>query len=271
MKQEHTHLVFQQNLLSNMNLPVITTFKISESQEVSKVLNLAAPIGAICASLLILVLIIWPKVNEILELKSSNEQLVSRAQNLESKASLLSGLNQENLEKQLTSAEQLLPSDKNTFSILRQIENTAGLSGILLNRVEAVAGTINVGGSTAKAPAGGSAATFSPSVQIRLSTTSDYQSLLQFLSSLYAFSRVITIDAISLSAAVGEGIQIQTNFAIDAYWKSLPENLGSIEAPIGDLTQAEKDLLKDVAQPEVIQAPVLPEVPTGRGDIFSPF
>jgi len=262
-----------------MNLPTAAAFSVKGNAEVSKVFNLAVPIGAIVASLFIIGLVIWPKINQILDLQTDNKQLVARAQNMEDKASILASLDKNKLEEQLASSEQLLPSDKNVFSILRQVELNAAQSGVLLNKVEAVAGTINEANSSSSPIAPTAAALpsadltedLAPKVQIKLSITSDYLALLKFLSSLYSFSRVVSIDGISLSAAFGESLQLRSSFTVDAYWKGLPYELGSIENPIEVLTASEEQLLQTVSRPESIQAPAVPAVAVGRNDLFTPF
>ena len=58
---------------------------------------------------------------------------------------------------------------------------------------------------------------------------------------------------------------------MDAYWQPLPSELGSIESPIGVLTDDEQKLLRNV-QAEVLKPPPnVPIVPTGKTDLFSPF
>ena len=274
-----------------MNLPTIPAFKIKEISETNRAFTLAVPVGSIIISLLIVGFVIWPKINEILALQKDNEQLAMQADSLENKADILAGLDKNKLEEQLIAAEQLLPSDKNVFSVLRQVEISAIQSGILLNKIEAVAGTINEESSTLptvlSVPTAPATSTSNPAagailnqgaaleatskVQVKLTTTSDYTSLLKFLSNIYSFSRVVTVDSISLSPAIGESLQIRSSFNIDAYWKSLPLELGSIESPINLLTDDEEQLLVKVLKPEAIQAPTVPTVPVGRDDLFTPF
>ena len=61
---------------------------------------------------------------------------------------------------------------------------------------------------------------------------------------------------------------------ISAYWKQLPTDLGSIETPVVELTESEKETLQkiiDTGLATAIPAPSLPQVPVGREDIFAPF
>lgn len=263
-----------------MNLPTVVMPKVGAGEDASKALVLAVPIGAIIASFLILALVIWPRVNDIFELRKDNDAFSDRAGNLESKAKILASLDEAALEDQLAAAEQLLPSDKNVFPILRQVETAAALSGVLPTKTEVVVGTINersglvppaVQAPVANVSPNSPSLGVAPSVQLRLSISSDYQSLLQFLSNLYAFSRVVSVDSVNISASQGESVQLGTSLSVDAYWKQLPSNLGSVENPIQKLTPDEENLLKNVQEPNVIKTPEVPEVPFGRQDLFSPF
>lgn len=257
-----------------MNLPTVAIPKVSEGLE-TRGLTLIAPIGGILASLLILFLIVWPKYNQIKELKVSNDDLSARAQSLEEKALILSSLNEATLERQLAAAEAMLPSQKEVFTFIRQIETTAGSTGVLLGRVEAVTGTINDGGNLSVPPvaadpsgAGVELIGVSPKVGARLSVTSSYSSLLQFLSSMYSAARVVTID--DLTIASSSNAQIRASVAVDAYWKPLPVDLGSIEKVVVRLNEGEIALLDSVVSEDLSSQSSVPEVPLGRSDLFAP-
>ena len=186
---------------------------------------------------------------------------------------------------ELSSAEQLLPSEKDVFSLVGQIENIARLSGVLLSRLEVAPGS--VGGTGAEANGKSAQANQAtqkgdsekdvgvPKIQLKISLTSDYMSYLQFLHRLLLIPRIVAIRDLSLSSASasGQSTQLRTILTLDAYWQSLPERLGSIESPIENLSENEKKLLAQVQQSESGggAAPVVPIVPTGKDDLFAPF
>ena len=256
-----------------MNLSTLAMPKVKDGQDLSGIIGVAIPIGGIVISILIAALIIWPKVTEILELRTNNEQLRGTVQTLEQKAEILSGLDQTALEEQLAAAEQLLPSDSNAFSVLRQVEDTANTTGVLLSKIEVITGSF--GGGAAAGGGGASGASpelnLAPAVEIRLSLASDYQSLLGFISGLYSFSRVASIDSLSVSTGGGDEGLLSTSFAVNAHWKQLPQNLGSIEAPVENLTSAEEELLADIKSPQRTESAPVPPVATGRGNPFNPY
>lgn len=241
--------------------------------DVGKFTTLGAPIGAICVSLVILVFIVWPRLSEALKLRSSNAQLSSQAGVLASKAQLLSSLDKVELDSQLGSAEQILPSDKSVFSFVREVEVAAARNGVLLNKVDVVPGALS-GGSEVAAPRAGETPAAAPKIQVKISITSDYKSLLSFLSSMYSVSRVIAISDFTISAGTSSGesaAALRSSMVIDAYWKPLPTELGSLESPIESLTEGEEELLARRAFGIAAPPAVVPTVPTGRADLFAPF
>lgn len=260
-----------------MNLPNIGTLKATGGMENLRGLALAAPVGAILASLAILALIVWPKYTEIQQLKADNLELATRAQGLEEKVQVLATLDSRNLEKQLAAAEALMPSEKEVFVLIRQIENASASTGLLLNKVEVVPGTINDAGGDTQPGAGGAVAappvgstSIAPKIQVRISVTTTYGSLLQFLSALYSGARTVTVDDITVSTSSGES-QVRAAITVEAFWKPLPVDLGSIEKPVVKLSDKETQILNAVAEKGLSSQPTVPTVPLGRSDLFAPF
>lgn len=272
--------------LSSLSFP-----KIGAGFEAPKVFKLAAPIGALFVSLIVFILIVWPKFNDVIKLKISNAELTSRAASLEAKAQLLSSLDKDKLNSQLTASEALLPSDKGVFSLVTQIEKSASASGVILNKVDVSPGSINDSGGSGSGQApvaqaagiAGQAADLGsftsdvPKIQVRVAITSDYKSFIQFLNNLLSLPRVVSIHDLSISSqsVSGQASALKSLMTLDAYWKSLPKELPSIESAIQSLSEGETKRLDNIKVGEVtggVAGPVvIPSVPTGRSDLFAPF
>ena len=261
-----------------MNLPEISAnlhnLKLGRGVDLGKITTLGAPVGAIFVSLLILILVVWPKLSEALRLRASNVELSSRVGVLSTKVQLLSSLDKAQLDSQLGASEQILPSDKAVFPFVREVELAAVRTGVLLNKVDATPGSLS-GDSGEVTPKAGVVSDPAPKIQVKISMTSDYRSLLNFLSSMYSISRVVGIRDFTISSSSVSGqdsLALRTSLVIDAYWKSLPSKLGSIESPIENLSAQELEILARVKAAEVSSPPaVVPTVPTGRADLFAPF
>lgn len=261
-----------------MELPGISAnlshLKIGRGLDFAKISTMGVPLGAIGISIIILLLVVWPKLSEALRLRVSNEQLATQAESLSLKAQTLSTLDEVVLHSQLGFSEQILPSDKAVFAFVSQVELAAARSGVLLSKVDVAPGSLT-GDSGDATPKAGETADPAPKIQVKTSLTSDYRSLLNFLVSMYSVSRVIGIRDFTISSgASGEqgAAALRSSLVIDAYWKTLPTQLGSIESPVENLTEEEEEILKRAKAAEISSPPaVVPTVPIGRPDLFAPF
>ncbi|MBI2599183.1 hypothetical protein HYW40_03120 [Candidatus Curtissbacteria bacterium] len=267
-----------------MDLPAVQLAKIGNIGGISRFAKVAVPAGAILGSILVLIFVVWPKFNDVLNLRRVNGELALRVEALELKAQKLAQFDKSELESQLGYAEALLPSDKEVFSLVAQVERAASSSGVVLNKVEVSPGTVGggdgkVSGAAPVAPLSSptpadTAAGNTPKVQVKVSISSDYKSFLQFLNEVLAFSRVLAVRELTLSSVLGAGQtsgQIKTLVTLDAYYQTLPSELSSIESPIDDLTQAEVSRLNQVRASGLSGPPPLAPVQGGRSDLFAPF
>ena len=259
------------------------TAKAESSIDIAKYSTLAVSAVSILVSLLILFLVVWPKLSETLQIKKSNSELTQKVSSLKEKAGILARLDQAKLEEQVVAAEQLLPSGKNVFLLVSQVERAAASSGVLLNRVESTPGSLDT--TSEKPPANAAASAteaqteISPSLKVSVSVTSGYRCVLQFLNKVLAIPRAVSISDLAISSATSEGsAQLKASMSVIAYYKQLPKDLGSIEAPVTELTQSEKNRLEKIISTGLAvpasstsASGSVPQVPIGRADIFAPF
>lgn len=262
-----------------MNLPTVGAIKLGKFIDVSKFTTFGAPIASIVVSVLILFFVVWPKITSVFKLRADNTQLSSRTAAMTAKANLLASLNKSTLDSQVSVAEKVLPSDKSTFTFVRFVEASAIRSGVILNKIDVAPGLIS-GDSSAPKDAGSTLSADNgvlSKIQIKLAATSDYRSLLAFLAQIYSSVRVVGIQDVAISAgsSSGSSTALKTSMVIDAYWKSLPGQLGSIESPIDNLNDKEIAILNSAmlreASPGSATASAVPNVPTGKTDLFTPF
>src|SRR3990167_1653685 len=197
-----------------MDLSTVTkaTAKAESSLDIAKYSSLAVPVVSILVSFAVLLMIVRPKFSEALRIKKSNAEFAQKADGLKQKAGILASLDQAELEEQVVASEQLLPSGKDTFLLISQIEKAAAVSGVLLNRVESTPGLLDTasGGASANpaAPSAGAQTEIAPSIKVSVSLTSGYSSLLSFLNNVLTIPRVVSVSDLSVSAASSEGSKI---------------------------------------------------------------
>lgn len=249
-----------------------------------KFFKLAPSVLGIIVCAAVIIFVIWPKFNEVVKLRSENVHLEERAKALEEKVSLLGGISQKELEDQFILAEKLIPSDKSVFSMVSQVEKAASNSGVILNKLDLVPGSLNdqnaadtgtVVSSSGVPGESGSIGVDTPRIQIRVTITSDYQSVLRFLNALIASHRAVAVTDLAIgsdASSSGGGGSLRTTMVVNAFWKPIPKDLPAIETPIVDISESEAKLLDKIAN--TIEATVsadLPKVPLGRPDLFAPF
>jgi|SRR3989344_3291613 len=261
-----------------MQIPSISILKSQSNVGFTKYSSLSAPVGALVVSLVILVFVVWPKFSEVLRLRSANNDLAIRAQNLSIKAEKLKGLDQALLEQQLVAAEQLLPSDKSVFTLVSQTEKTAGASGVLLNRVELTPGNLSENAAPDKpVPASPSenedVSSQASKIQLKISISSDYRSLVIFLNNILSLPRAVSVRDLTIAASSSspQSSQIKASMLLDAYWKPLPKQLASIESSVEEPTPNEAARLERIRSTGFSTPTSVPSVPLGRQDIFAPF
>lgn len=278
--------------LPSISMPALP--KIGSSGVSSKALKLAAPLGSIIISAIVLIFVIWPTFSRVINLNISNKQLSGRAASLESKVEALASLDRTLLDRQLSAGEQLLPSDKGVFTIISQIEKEASASGVVLDKIDAAPGNVgdsltlgqsldkdaktapqqgaNVGQISADL---GDLVVTTPKVALKVMISSDYQGLLRFVNALNLLPRVISIHDFTIVSS-GSGSGISTRLTIDAFWEPIPRELPAVETPISALTESESKILDNVKFAASGAGPVIGggggvSVPSGKSDIFAPF
>lgn len=268
-------------MISISTLPVV---KFGQGLHVGRILALVVPGTAILISVAILFLVIWPKVTEVLRLRAENVDIAGRVASLQNKAQILEAQDRVKLEGQLAVAEQLLPSDKAVFSFIGQIETIASNSGVLMNKIDVAPGAVG-GGEAPEMPqtVGGTAGGVGTvdntkseaKIQVKVALTSDYRALLSFLGGTMGVARVTAIRDLTISSSASEGsAPLRSTMTIDAYFKTLPSELGSIESAVVELSEVELTLLvkvKNAIDNQTTTTVVLPQVPLGKEDLFTPF
>lgn len=251
------------------NLPEISLAGTFAKIDFGRWQTIVAPVLAIVVSFVVLILVIWPKFTAALRIRVQNVELEARVTSLGEKAQFLQSLDKFLLDQQLAVAEAMLPSDEALFSFVRQVESAAVTAGVILNKID-------VGPSSALASGAKSEASSVPKIQVKVSLTSDYRALVTFLGRIISLPRADGISELTISSSVigGQSGPLRTATVIDAFWRPLPRDLGSIETPVAELTEKELELL-DKVQVVTVSTPsfgaVVPLVPTGRSDLFAPF
>lgn len=269
-----------------MNLPTLPVSGVTSKFDFSKVQTVFAPAGAIIVSVIVLIFVVWPKISQVLSIRTENAQFTERIALLSAKVGILESLDKNILDQQLVAADRLIPSDKAVFAFVRQLETSASESGVVLSKVDVAPGALSGSPSTPVVTSPGLTPSQSAApatavenvevaskIQVRISLTSDYKSFVSFIERVANLARVSAIGDLTIAAGGGgsTAAPLRSSMVIDAYWKALPSELGSIESSIEQLSESEVQILDRVRKLAVSEpAPSVP-VTAGSGDLFAPF
>ena len=104
------------------------------------------------------------------------------------------------------------------------------------------------------------------SAKININTTSDFNSILDYLMNLDDLAPLSTIDEVDMSK---NGENTSGNLALSVYWGDFPTRIPAITEPIINLTAEEEDLINRLAKlkrPDFIE--LVPTAPTNRENPF---
>lgn len=271
-----------------IDLPSFSTAGVSKMEKSAggiKAVKLAPSILGIAVCLIIIVMVVWPKFNEVVRLGAENEKLKERASMMAEKSQVLSGLSYDELEDQLIKAERTLPSDKAVFSMISKVERAARDAGVILDKIDLVPGAVKgeepgagqIGGTNV--PGGvqggdlGLVGSDTPRLLIKAAITGDYRATLTFLNNLDLSARLVSISDLSIARSDGTSGGLRSSMTVNAFWKPLPKELPSLESPVEQITEVQAKILESAKAP--IEASgsstIVPQVPIGRTDLFATF
>lgn len=207
------------------------------------------------SSLFLIVFLILPETVKLVTNQRVGSELLNKFSSIEVKAQKLEEYNQEDLSQKVQYALRVYPTEKDYEGILGVLQAVAVRSGFNLGSFslqgESQIGSQNYGVSV---------------------TFSGLKSLIPtLLSSIENADRIIRVNKIDLSE---NAQQVELDLALSVLYGQLPGELGSVDAPLPQLSQEEDELLVKLAvsQPQpVVEIPTeepIIEVPRGKINPF---
>lgn len=257
---------------------------------------------AIVVALVILLLmgVVIPNIRKIMgtrkEIKQQSEKLLS----LEKKATELQTMNEQDLVEELILLEEALPSGKDVLALFRSLDGLAADSQVYLGKISLSPGRIASASATPSAvpregdlvseqkERRGSSSLDALNFSFRLTGT--FAGMMKFLENIEKLRPLMKVDTFELTSAIGGEVPVSTDssvtssatvdlrLSISMFYAGFPASLGQISDPIIPLTQAELELLDELANYKRYEAVGFTgivgegiEVEKGREDMFAPF
>lgn len=188
------------------------------------------PTIVVLSSLLLIALVILPQTIKLVTNQKIGSELLNKSQFLEVKAQTLETLDEGDLSKKVEYALNVYPPGKDFGNVVGIIQRVTGQTGFSIV-------SFNIGGS-------------------RGSESQDYSISLQLIGSKLLVStllaalekapRLMKVDSIEVSQATG--IQsVEVNLGLSVLFSPLPQNFGTVDSPLPELSQNEEELLIKLA------------------------
>lgn len=190
------------------------------------------PSIVVISALILLVFVIYPQTIKLLTNQKSASDITKKVAFLENKVQAMEGYNPEDLKIKVDSALSSYPVDKDLAIIIGLMQDITAKSGFNISSLSLGSGGKKDGNAQ--------------SYIIKLETIGLITSLPGFLKNLESSTRLLRISSIDVS--IGKDQAVNLGLIIEALYASAPEDFGSIDSPIPELSQEEQVTLTKLAR-----------------------
>lgn len=217
------------------------------------------PISVAFSSLLLIGLVILPQTIKLIANQKTGSEMSSKSQFLEAKAQELEIIDEEDLSKKVEYALNIYPADRdfgNAVGVIQRISTQTGFNIV----------SLNVGGSSIKGGA--------QNYTITLQLVGSKSLIPTILNALENGPRLMKVESIAISQSAGtQGVEI--NLGLNVLFSPIPQNFGTVDSPLPQLSQKEERLLVKLAGAQektgIIQSKgeeFVPASPKGKANPF---
>jgi len=215
------------------------------------------PVLIILASLILIIFVIFPQIAKLI---SNNQQLGRMNQSLTSlevKAQQLDTLDEAEIGRKLSISLTALPKDQDFVQTVGVIQSIVSLSSFSLASLQ-----------FGQSPPGNLGAS---AFAVKVEVSGPKIALPQLLESIESSQRVMKVTSLEV-ATTPSGDIVNVSMSIIAFYSSIPQSLGAIDAPLPKLTEEDEKLIATLAKTTstvvVFEATPVTFGPRGKEDPF---
>lgn len=184
------------------------------------------------SSLFLILVVIYPQASKLIINQGAVSDLASKSNFLETKVQALEGYNQEDLSREVSYALALLPLDKDFGNIVGLMQQVAGQSGFSVTAVSL--------GNTSNQLKNAN------SFEVKLEAQGIKNLLPVFLNNLENSKRLIKVSSIDIASGLNPQT-VNVSISVEVFYSSLPQNYGTVDSPLPELTSKDRDLINLLA------------------------
>lgn len=192
------------------------------------------------SSLFLIIFAIYPQTAKLIENQKTEGDLVNKSKFLTTKVVALESYNEEDLSSKVGVVLNAFPAYKDYERILGLLQGLTMESGFTISSI-ALSGTSGQAGN-------------SNSFGIKLEIKGPKALFQNLLTSLENSPRIMRIGNIDITTAQASEA-VDAAVGLEVLYSSMPQNFGSIDSPLPELTQKEEELLASFAERSASASP----------------
>lgn len=190
------------------------------------------PIIISLSSLFLIIFVIYPQASKLITNQAREGDLLNKSKILEAKASALENYNVDDLSRKLNDTLRVYPQDKDLANVVGLLQQLTGQSGFTIT-------SVTVAGGAQKGQTGSG-------YDINLVATGAKPLVLILLSNLENSPRLLQINSIDINLSNQQQLA-DVSLGLTVLYSPLPQNLGSIDVPLPQLSTQDEALLTKLA------------------------
>lgn len=207
--------------------------------------------------LLITSLVTIPQLFKSFETFKKIDELKAKKAFYQTKVATLEGIDLELYKRNLDTALIALPAEKNIPGVAGELLTALGSSGLSLEGITFASTPIEAGKIS--------------ELSFKIEVSGSKENLTNFLDRIKLTPRIIKLTSIDISKA---GAKVNTSIGFATLYQLLPENIGSIDEVVPQITSQEIQVLTDIEAktrsiPQITPSATGPTAVSGKLDPFS--
>ncbi|OGV89695.1 hypothetical protein A2Z41_02455 [Microgenomates group bacterium RBG_19FT_COMBO_39_10] len=237
---------------------------VNKLPDLSKFREFLFPLIVVVLIILSGVLVVKPKLGEILKARGELGKQKDELAQLSQKIAILQGYDRSELEARANQVVKVLPVDKNGPLIFASLRSLANENDLEISGLDVQIGEISTG--SGKIQTKGNKETF-PSLTISLSVSGDRGDLYKFFKSVESISPLMRIKQISLDQ---EEDVLESKLELETYYLASPEFIGKADRTIIPTSPEEEEVYQEIkGYQAALSQTSLPMMTSGKENPFT--
>lgn len=235
--------------------------EIGKLPDLSKYRDFLFPGIVIILIVVSLVIVVKPKITELMEIRGNLAKQKQELAQLIQKAAILEGYDQNELQVRANKTLKVLPAEKNGPLVLATVRTLVNEQDLDLEGLSVNIGEVSTGAAKPK-----SSKEKVPSLEIKLSISGNLDDFYKFLEGIQTTAPIMKIKQLSFSR---EGNSVSGSLLLASYYLNLPVDIGKTSSKIVPITSQEAEIYQQLSGYQLaISGNALPPIGSGKEDPF---